>query len=487
MTFCLLVCQMCGKGTFSQIRSHIDPQVLFQRLVTAGMGNEQLPEIFQHELSSYPPALFDAKHVMKAANKPALADAIWALMPEDIQGPLDSDIVYVVDGGSLLHRIPWQKGSTYDSICIKYADYVMQHYGRPFVVFDGYECWPSTKDNAHLRRNREQMTEVHFTGSTVMNVKKEIFLSNKKNKQSFIILLSARLEQMGCQVSHARGDADMLIVKTAIQSASTSSTVLVGDDTDLLILLCFHAPLDTSHELYLKPEVKTGTHKLPRCWNIKQTKRVLGVRVCENILFGHALLGCDTTSRVFGIGKGVALKQLRNSEDFNIQAEVFNRRSATDEEITIAGERALVSLYTGSKKGDTLDQLRLQKFSQKVGSNASCIQPQQLPPTSAAARYFSYRIYHQVQAWRGFDLPATEWGWKLTGSTLIPVMTDKDVAPQALLEVIRCSCKTGCSTMRCSCRKAGLDCSIACGECRGVCTNVTVSSDETIEDQTFEQ
>ena len=42
------------------------------------------------------------------------------------------------------------------------------------------------------------------------------------------------------------------------------------------------------------------------------------MRICENILFGHALLGSDTTSRVFGIGKGVALKQLRNSEDFNI-------------------------------------------------------------------------------------------------------------------------------------------------------------------------
>jgi len=32
----------------------IDPQVLFQRLVTAGMSNEQLPENFQFELSSYP-------------------------------------------------------------------------------------------------------------------------------------------------------------------------------------------------------------------------------------------------------------------------------------------------------------------------------------------------------------------------------------------------------------------------------------------------
>ena len=224
----------------------------------------------------------------------------------------------------------------------------------------------------------------------------------------------------------------LYVVQIAIQSSSRSSTVLVGDDTDLLILLCFHTPIDSSHEIFFRPEPKSGTHKLPRCWNIKHTKEVLGAHVCENILFGRVLLGCDTTSRVFGIGKGIALKQLRNSEDFNIQAEVFNRRSVTTEEIAIAGERALVSLYSGSKKGNTLDQLRLQKFCQKVGSSSSYVHPQTLPPTSAAARYFSFRIYHQVQAWRGFDLPPTEWGWKFSGSNL---MTDKDVGPKALQDV----------------------------------------------------
>ena len=82
---------------------NIDPQVLFQRLVTAGMSNEQLPEIFQSELSSFPPALFDTNNVMKAANKPALADAIilWVLMPQYVQGPSENDHVYVVDDGSL--------------------------------------------------------------------------------------------------------------------------------------------------------------------------------------------------------------------------------------------------------------------------------------------------------------------------------------------------------------------------------------------------
>ena len=51
-------------------------------------------------------------------------------------------------------------------------------------------------------------------------------------------------------------------------------------------------------------------------------------------------------------------------------------------------------------------------------------------------------------------------------------------SPKALLEVIRCSCKTGCSTKRCSCRRADLDCSPACGECRGACSNISPASQE---------
>ena len=63
-----------------------------------------------------------------------------------------------------------------------------------------------------------------------------------------------------------------------------------------------------------------------------------------------------------GIGKGITLKRLINSEDF---VEVFNNRLATTEDVAIAGERGLVNLYSGNKKGDTLDQLRLQKFCKK--------------------------------------------------------------------------------------------------------------------------
>lgn len=62
----------------------------------AGMRNEQLSEIFQYELSGYPSSLFDMKYVMKAANKPALVDAVWTLIKQDTPGPSKDDCVFVM-------------------------------------------------------------------------------------------------------------------------------------------------------------------------------------------------------------------------------------------------------------------------------------------------------------------------------------------------------------------------------------------------------
>ena len=49
-----------GKGTV-KIKDEeviIDPKLLFQRLVTAGNHRDDLTEVFQYELCTYPPVLF---------------------------------------------------------------------------------------------------------------------------------------------------------------------------------------------------------------------------------------------------------------------------------------------------------------------------------------------------------------------------------------------------------------------------------------------
>ena len=153
-----------------------------------------------------------------------------------------------------MHRIPWSRGATYNQIFEQYTTYVIRKYGRIIVVFDGYSETPSTKDCAHMRRPTGTIgVAVHFTSSMALQMKKEEFLSNKQNKQRFIGLLSARLEQTGCEIHQARGDAYVLIVQTALASAAQQETVLVGDDTDLLVLLIHHAK-DIRHNIFFRPE-----------------------------------------------------------------------------------------------------------------------------------------------------------------------------------------------------------------------------------------
>ncbi|KAJ7377188.1 hypothetical protein OS493_030388 [Desmophyllum pertusum] len=67
------------------------------------------------------------------------------------------------------------------------------------------------------------------------------------------------------------------------------------------------------------------------------------------------------------------------------------------------------------------------------------IQPQSLPPTSAAAMSHSMRVYHQVHQLKGEReaFSAEECGWKATDDQLAPLMTHLQPASETLLHVVR--------------------------------------------------
>ena len=65
--------------------------------------------------------------------------------------------------------------------------------------------------------------------------------------------------------------SDVLIIQTAIQSLSTANTVVVGEDTDLLILLLHHANMD-SKELYFRSESKQNAKKYD-CGILKRQRK----------------------------------------------------------------------------------------------------------------------------------------------------------------------------------------------------------------------
>ena len=127
----------------------------------------------------------------------------------------------------------------------------------------------------------------------------------------------------GFEVLHAKWDSDILIVKTAMDVAMKSETILVGSDTNLLVLLIRYTTKE--HEkIYFMPPPKSGS--LVRYLDIHKVQEILSDKVCINFLFIPAILGCDTTSRLFGHGKALGLSLVKD-RSFAQAAEIFNSRS----------------------------------------------------------------------------------------------------------------------------------------------------------------
>ncbi|CAH3178327.1 unnamed protein product, partial [Porites lobata] len=112
------------------------------------------------------------------------------------------------------------------------------------------------------------------------------------------------------------------------------------------------------------------------------------------------------------------------------------------DDIVVAGENALVSLY-GGKPREKLDGMRYQRYCEKLATN--------------------------MKQWKGENegMSLEDYGWKVTEGQVLPRMTDLPAAPESLLQMIRCNCSSDCASARCICRKHGLECSPACGQCRG--------------------
>ena len=68
-------------------------------------------------------------------------------------------------------------------------------------------------------------------------------------------------------------------------------------------------------------------------------------KISKNILFLHAVVGCETTSRLYEIEKGSSLRKFKTSNHFREQAKVFDEESASQEVICAAGAQALVYVW----------------------------------------------------------------------------------------------------------------------------------------------
>ena len=70
----------------------------------------------------------------------------------------------------------------------------------------------------------------------------------------------------------------------------------------------------------------------------------MGPELCFLLPFVNAVSGSDTTSRLYGVGKGAALRKLRSDSAFKEAAYVFIRQSSL-EEIVAAGEKVVLFVW----------------------------------------------------------------------------------------------------------------------------------------------
>lgn len=153
----------------------IDPRLLFQRMISAtNSTGEELTEVLKHELCTMPPSLFEPSGLLRQACKSTLAEVIWKIPAIANNATIPNIVTHVIDGGHLLHRLPWPRGSTYDDICSMYVKYVNKMYPRAIVVFDGYGGGPSTKDITHIRPIKGGVgVDVMFESNMIITLKKD--------------------------------------------------------------------------------------------------------------------------------------------------------------------------------------------------------------------------------------------------------------------------------------------------------------------------
>ena len=128
-------------------------QELFHRMLCLDASKTDIKEYFEYELASVPPSLFDSSHLRKGT-KSSFFNAFCS-QKETLSLP--SKPYYVLEGGNLLHSVPWPKPATFGQILDLYVSYVETHYGkRCSVVFYGYPERDTTKTAEQERRTAKR-------------------------------------------------------------------------------------------------------------------------------------------------------------------------------------------------------------------------------------------------------------------------------------------------------------------------------------------
>jgi len=280
--------------------------------------------------------------------------------------------------------------------------------------------------------------------------------------------------------SQEEADTRIMLHLSHISRFNYKSAIVASIDTDVR-LLC----IAFIEQFSMKVFQKSGTENRVKYVNINDVHNLLGNDVCQALLGMHAFTGCDSVSCFAGKGKLSALKLLRKHKEYRDLFNQFGTSWDLTEEIFLKIQAFTCELY-GAKKGeDDVNNFRYKLFCAKQGK----IEAFRLPPCADCLNKHAQRACYQTAIWkRGLDCnpeiptPVGK-GWELNNQELVFDWMDGQPAPQAVLELMACSCSRACKAPNCKCINNGLYCSDMC-KLAG-CDNM--QSDLLIEDESYDE
>ena len=213
---------------------------------------------------------------------------------------------------------------------------------------------------------------------------------------------------------------------------------------------------------------------------------MLGEEKYKALLGFHCFTGCDQTAKFYGKSKLSCWKTFLNSPSQVITA--FNELG--DGAIVSTSVRNgltlyLLDLYNKSRPRHISDISKLRWYLYSKNQ----VESEQLPPTSAALEFKIKRSHYLTKVWKAANLASPilpepgDFGWRLEDDAYHATMTDQPSAPDAIIELSFCRCKTNCTSMRCKCRKNDLLCTEMC-YCDGeICENREDDTDPSLTDE----
>ena len=234
------------------------------------------------------------------------------------------------------------------------------------------------------------------------------------------------------------------------------AVIIKSPDTDVAII-----GLGTLKQLDAEVFFCTGVKNRSRIINLNSVANCVGSAVCDSIIAFHVFTGCDTTSSFYGKGKKKAYNILLDNEAFLLAFSRIGRNFSLPEDVEKVIEKFVCILY-GQTQVFNVNEARYRIFCASSSQES-------LPPTQDELYLHLNRTNYQAAIHKHSLTPIMNApspagnGWEIKDEQLNMIWMTKAPAPDKLLEVVHCSCKsTKCMSGRCSCLKAHVSCTDLC-------------------------